>query len=830
MDFKQQLIDNLDTEEVIKTLCDDYTPGNNISCLFADEKHADGTDYSKSMSISPKGQVYCHACGYKASSLIGLIEDLKGKTYKGACRWLVNNFIEPLVSKRDIEAAHKKLLRDKFTLLKLKQLRGLNDQTISKYLLGLQGNRITIPIRNEYNFWCNIRLYDLLSQGQIKICSFKKGYGKNKLYPFSAFSLPGTLYIMEGEMDTLLARQMGLNAITNTTGAAFWSKELSKYFKGRDVVLVPDQDKAGLDGLNKRIDFLVKYAKSVSVIHLTFRDKKSKDFTDFIIKEQRTIKDFHSLKVEQKSKGDARPDEDKKYKVSANELAYLDNAEIAHQDMLSRGGFFKDQQGKLFFAKEGGNVFPVTSKNQNFLSTLCEINPVLNSSTITGKFTITHIINKANNESAATKSANWVMYHKDNIYISGSEGHIIKASKGELTLIKNALNKENILIESPDSVIPLHITKTKEAKALGLLESCVIKNLALSNENKYLLICWLLGIFFKDLVKVKPLMRLSASTAYGKSTATKLLTNLLYGDDFLQHASTTASIYTMAQKYPFLAFDNIETRNMTPEFEDFLLVAATGGTKSKRQLSTDSGFILETVDCLTLTNGIEPFSKNEIISRTIDLKLDIDKYGQPGHFDELNVMRSIRENRDAIMSGLLKLLSDKVVSRINKGEIYRIANRFGSHSKERFNEYYGLMALLLDAVWPYIPLKGYTPKVLVDYWLNAQTSVNLKQSSTTNEVLYFFETFASKHKALLDLETKIISNEDSLILKGSARSLLSDFRLLSKHLGIRCPWVNEHQLGTRINDGLGTLEKNYWSRSHTMSCGRKIYKFVRRTK
>lgn len=832
MDFKQNIIDALDTDTVLKDLCEDYEPGTNISCLFADTRHQEGHDNSKSMSISSKGAVFCHACGYKASSLIGLIEDLMGKTYKQSCRYLVNKYIEPLVSSMDVKASHLKLLRDKYTLLKLKELRGFSTATINQYMLGLSNNKITIPIQNEFGFYCNIRMYDLLGQSSVKIMSFKKGYGKGKLFPYSAFDVPGKIYLFEGECDTILARQLGLNGVTTTTGASNWNQDWNKFFKGRKVIIVPDIDKAGLSGMKLRVKELTKVASYVGVVKLPVNlDKKHKDFTDYIVKENHSISDFLALPVEDYEVSNTNTDGKKtEFYISKAEQVHLDNANIALSAMEERGGFFKDQNNKLFFARNSGVSYPITSKNQNFLSELCDINPIINPATTTGKFVIQHIINKATLAGQATRSSSWTTYANNSIYVYSGQGRIVKAKDGELSIVKNALNNDHILLESPDNIGALHITKTKEAKAIQLLKENVYDNIALSSENKFLLICWMLGVFFKNLVKVKPLMRLSASTAFGKSTASKIMTNLLYGEDFLQHASTTASIYTMAQKYPLLVFDNIETRNMTPDFEDFLLIAATGGTKSKRQMATDTGFVLETSDCLVLTNGIEPFNKNEIISRTIDLPLDIEKYGTPGHFDELNVMKGIQDNRDKMLTGIIKLLSNKVVSRILKGDIYKIAKTFGSHSKERFNEYYGLMTIILDAIWPYMPLKGYNPKVLVEYWLNKQTSVNNKQTATTNDVLYFFETLASKHRALIDLELKITKDDGEIKFIGTTRSLLSDFRLLAKHLGIRCPWDNEYQLGTRIVDSHNTLEKNGWKRTMKITNGRRVYAFTKKEK
>ena len=78
--------------------------------------------------------------------------------------------------------------------------------------------------------------------------SWRKGYGKARLYLVEAMATEGPIYIMEGELDCLLARQMGLNAVTNTAGASSWKTKWNQYFRGRDVVVCYDGDEAGRKG------------------------------------------------------------------------------------------------------------------------------------------------------------------------------------------------------------------------------------------------------------------------------------------------------------------------------------------------------------------------------------------------------------------------------------------------------------------------------------------------------------------------------------------------------------------------------------------------------
>jgi DNA primase len=55
------------------------------------------------------------------------------------------------------------------------------------------------------------------------------------------------LAICEGEKDVLTLRRHGIPATCNSEGAGKWPPELSPYFQGKNVVIVPDNDKPGRD-------------------------------------------------------------------------------------------------------------------------------------------------------------------------------------------------------------------------------------------------------------------------------------------------------------------------------------------------------------------------------------------------------------------------------------------------------------------------------------------------------------------------------------------------------------------------------------------------------
>ena len=143
-----KLLEHLDVKIIIKDIEPTYNPKNkqdNISCVFASDRHDSGHDHSKSMTINTDGKVYCHACGYKATNIIWFFKDIiQANTFEESAEYLIDKYIEPLVDSVDVRAAHTKLLHSPVMIERLKLLRGISKETITQYKLGLYKDRITI--------------------------------------------------------------------------------------------------------------------------------------------------------------------------------------------------------------------------------------------------------------------------------------------------------------------------------------------------------------------------------------------------------------------------------------------------------------------------------------------------------------------------------------------------------------------------------------------------------------------------------------------------------------------------------------------------------------
>ena len=76
------------------------------------------------------------------------------------------------------------------------------------------------------------------------------------------------VYICEGEKDVEALRRQGETATCNPMGAGKWRPEFNKYFKGKTVVILPDNDEPGRSHASKVAQSLFGIAKEVFVVNL----------------------------------------------------------------------------------------------------------------------------------------------------------------------------------------------------------------------------------------------------------------------------------------------------------------------------------------------------------------------------------------------------------------------------------------------------------------------------------------------------------------------------------------------------------------------------------
>lgn len=98
------------------------------------------------------------------------------------------------------------------------------------------------------------------------------------------FNLPkiisaDVIFVCEGEKDCETIASMGVVATTNVGGAKKWDASYTAYFRGKEAVLLPDNDKAGQEHLELLKTSLAKVCKSMRIVQMP---EGVKDISDFV--------------------------------------------------------------------------------------------------------------------------------------------------------------------------------------------------------------------------------------------------------------------------------------------------------------------------------------------------------------------------------------------------------------------------------------------------------------------------------------------------------------------------------------------------------------------
>lgn len=92
------------------------------------------------------------------------------------------------------------------------------------------------------------------------------------------------VFVTEGEKSVDDLKALGFVATSNSGGAGKWDKSFNKYFKGKDVVIFPDNDDAGFEHAQTVAKNLYPVASSVRIITLEGLAPKQ-DISDWIAKD-----------------------------------------------------------------------------------------------------------------------------------------------------------------------------------------------------------------------------------------------------------------------------------------------------------------------------------------------------------------------------------------------------------------------------------------------------------------------------------------------------------------------------------------------------------------
>ena len=308
--YKQDILSKLNFDDVFSQI-NNQKPGSNgwVSglCPF----HA---DTRSSFSYNHQtGQWKCFTgCG--GGSVLDYIVLTSGQKFKdvlfmmgdklGIQRPYEDQAKRPPIKEELIRHYQDCLNNDEGVKKYLQEQRGLALATINRYQVGwdIRRQRFTIPVRDERGILSNIRLYN--AKKDPKIINYTEGvwkYGSPaRLYGLDELvkSEGKQVILCEGEWDRLLLQQENLLAVSGTHGCSVFRPEWVQFFRGRNIIIIYDNDK---EGQNAAVNIVLKAFKnseinSVKNIALPLKgDKDDKDITDFFHRHGFTGADLQKL-------------------------------------------------------------------------------------------------------------------------------------------------------------------------------------------------------------------------------------------------------------------------------------------------------------------------------------------------------------------------------------------------------------------------------------------------------------------------------------------------------------------------------------------------------
>lgn len=215
----------------------------------------------------------CHAAGCgKSGDFVSFLAYLAGVERSTVLVDLATRYDIGLVKTIDpqrVEEWHSRIWANE-VLKKELYKRGLVDDDIRRYRLGVDQGRITIPVEDPQGRVINIRKYLPGAPGPKKMQNLKS-YTGTALYPVKQIGF-SSIVICGGEMKAVVAARLlnphGIGALCVTAGEGAWDPSFTPLFKGKIVYVCMDVDTGGRVASRRVAAHVVWEAQSVRIVSL----------------------------------------------------------------------------------------------------------------------------------------------------------------------------------------------------------------------------------------------------------------------------------------------------------------------------------------------------------------------------------------------------------------------------------------------------------------------------------------------------------------------------------------------------------------------------------
>ena len=465
------------------------------------------------------------------------------------------------------------------------------------------------------------------------------------------YNLPSVLnsskvYFVEGEKCADILIENGLTATTLDTGAnSVWQDYYNDYFKGKEIIIIPDNDEAGMKYAEKILKHIA-FAKVVVLPNL----KDKEDIYDWL-KLGHTIKELNNLPHMNKAEFISKYFNEKTQKKPKDNYEKETEAQIIIKLVKQNDAFlFHDTANNVYAAiivDEHKEVWSLESKDFNmWLNGLyySHLDKPPRKDSISQAISVLSAEARFGNKEAIPLSNR--VAKADNTFwysLSNSKWQAVKITEDGWSVEDNPPILFNRFRHQIAQVEP-----KSNGNIYKIFDYINIK------DNRTLFLCWLVSCFVSEIPHAMPIFFGEKGAA--KSTSCMLLKKLIDPSalETLTIQKNARSMAVNLQQHWFLPFDNVS--QISEEISDTLCRAITGGGIQQRKLHTDADdYIFTFKRCIAL-NGINNVAtRPDLLDRAILVELS--RISEDNRRELSEIQRDFEDDLPLILGGIFDVLS-----------------------------------------------------------------------------------------------------------------------------------------------------------------------------
>lgn len=463
------------------------------------------------------------------------------------------------------------------------------------------------------------------------------------LYNLPAVIKAETVYLVEGEKCAEAVIKQGYTATTLCTGAnSKWDDTYNQYLAGKEIIIIPDNDKAGFQ-YAKMLKEHLPFAKVISLNDLS----KKEDIFDWLKKghSMEEVKNFEEFdiisyfnkpdNVIDNKKVDLKEPQSKSlldFINSSNIELFCDSVNDAYASIMINGHreilSIESKEFNWYLNHLYYNQFKKTINKDN----LQQVINILQAEARFGN------VKKIQLSNRVAKKNNSFWYD-----LTNEKWQVLEITADGWNIIDDPPILFNRFRHQSEQFTPI-----KNGDINKIFDYLNIKS------YHTLFLCWLVSCFVPDIPHAMLIVYGEKGSA--KSTACSLLKQLIDPSvlDTLTIPKDMRSLIVNLQKHWFLPFDNVSYIN--EETSDTLCRAITGGGIQQRKLNTNAEDCIFTFRRCLAINGINNVAtRSDLLDRSILIELS--RIEDKDRRELSEVQNSFKADLPYILGGIFDVLS-----------------------------------------------------------------------------------------------------------------------------------------------------------------------------